>query len=82
MDINGEASEKQIPEDDVGFVIIRKKGQHPVHQMRGFLVSGEVKGYQGLEWLIVIQRVERGEMLTENAVRVSGRRGTDQIQDL
>ena len=47
-DINGEASEKQPPEDEVGFVIIRKKGEHPVHQMRGFLVSGEGKGYQDL----------------------------------
>ena len=81
-DINGEALEKQPPEDEVGFVIIRKKGKHPVHQMRGFLVSGERKGYQGLELLIIIQRLERDETLTENTVRVSGRRGADQIQDL
>ena len=80
-DINGEASEKQPPEDEAGFVIIRKKGEHHVHQMRGFL-SGEGKGYQGLKSLIIIQRVERDEMLTENTVRVSGRRGADQIQDL
>ena len=81
-DINGEAWEKQPPEDEVRFVIIRKKGEHPVHQMRRFLVSGEGKRYQGLESLIVIQCVERDEMLTENSVRVSGRRGADQIQDL
>ena len=84
MDINGigEALEKQPPKDEVGFVIIRKKGEHPVHQMRGFLVLGEGKGYQGLESLIVIQRIECDETLTENTVRVSSRRGRDQIQDL
>ena len=58
MDINGEASEKQPPEDEIGFVIFRKKGQHPVHQMRGFLVSGEGKVYQGLKFLIIFQGVE------------------------
>ena len=78
-DINGEASEKQPPEDEVGFVIIRKKGKHSVHQMRGFLVSGERKGYQGLESLIIVQHVERDEMLAENTIRVSSRRGTDQV---
>ena len=82
MDINGKASEKQSHEDEVGFVIIRKKGKHPVHQMRRFQVSGERKGYQCLESLIVIQRVECDEMFTENTIRVSGRRGADQIQDL
>ena len=77
-----EASEKQPPEDEVWFVIIRKKGEHPVHQMRRFLVSGERKGYQCLESLIVIQCVESDETFMENTVRVSGRRGLDQIQDL
>ena len=81
-DINGEVSEKQPPEDEVRFVIIRKKGEHPVHQMRRFLVSGERKGYQCLESLIVIQCVESDETFMENTVRVSGRRGLDQIQDL
>ena len=81
-DINGEVSEKQPPGDKVGVVIIRKKGKHPVHQMRGFVVSGEGKGYQGLKSLIVIQHVEHDETLTENTLRVSGRRGADQIQDL
>ena len=69
--IDGEASEKQPPEDEVGFVIIRKKGKHPVHQMRGFLAPGERTRYQGLESLIIVQRVERYETLTENTVRVS-----------
>ena len=81
-DINGEASEKQPPEDEVGFVITRKNGEHPVHQMRRFLVSGERKGYQCLKSLIVIQRVESNETFLENTVRVSGRRGVDQIQVL
>ena len=81
-DINGEASEKQPPEDEVGFVIIKNKGKHPVYQIGGFLVLGERKGYQDLELLIIIQCVKRDEMFMENTVRVFSRRGMDQIQDL
>ena len=57
-DIDGEALEKQPPEDEVRVVVIREKGEHPVHQVRRFLVPGERKGFQSLEPLIVIQRVE------------------------
>ena len=79
MYINQEASKKQPPEDEVGFVVIRKKGEHPVHQVRRFLVPGERKGYQSLKSLIVIQRVESDEPFLEYTVRVSGRRCADQI---
>ena len=50
--------------------------------MRGFLVPGERKGYQSLESLIIVQRVERDKTLTEDTIRVSSWRGMDQVQDL
>ena len=81
-DINVEVSEKQPPEDEVGFVVIREKGEHPVHQMRRFLVPVERKGYQSLESLIVVQRIENDEAFSEDTLRVSGWRSADQIQDL
>ena len=74
-----EGVEETTPKDEVGFVIIRKKGEHPIHHMRRFLVSRERKGYQCLELLIVIQCVEGDETFTENTLRVSGRRGADQF---
>ena len=74
-----EVSEKQPPEDEVGFVVIREKGEHPVHQMRRFLVPVERKRYQSLESLIVIQHVESDEEFPEYTVRVSGWRCADQI---
>ena len=82
MYIYREASEKQPPEDEIWFVIIRKKGQHPVYQMRGFLVPRERKGYQSLKTLIVVQGIERYKMLSENSVRISSRRSADKVQDL
>ena len=66
--IDGEASEKQPPEDEVRFVVIRKKGEYPVHQVRRFLVPGEKKGYQSLESLIVVQRVESDEAFLEDTL--------------
>ena len=50
--------------------------------MRGFLVPGERKGSQGLESLIILQHVESDETLAENTIRVSSRRGVDQVKDL
>ena len=81
-DIDGEALEKQPPEDEVWSVVIREKGEHPVHQVRRFLVLGERKGYQSLEPLIVIQRVKSDEPFSEDTVGVSSWRSADQIQDL
>ena len=82
MDIDGEALEKQPPEDEVHFVVNRKKAEHPVHQMRCFMVPKERKGYQSLELLIVIQHVESDQAFSEDTLRVSGWRSADQIQDM
>ena len=57
--IFGEALEEQPPEDEVWFVIIRKKSKHPVHQVKGLLISRERKGDQGLESLIIVQYIEQ-----------------------
>ena len=43
-DIYREALKKQPPENEVGFVVIWKKGSHPVQEMQGFRVPGERKG--------------------------------------
>ena len=63
-DIYKEALEKLPAEDKVRFVVIRKQSEHPVHQMRRLLISGERERNQGLELLIIIQRVECDETLT------------------
>ena len=53
MHVDRKVSEKQTSEDKIGFVIIRKKGQYPVHQVRGFLVPRErernKRGYKILQ---------------------------------
>ena len=54
-----EASEKQPPEEKVWFVVVRKQSEHPVHQMRWLLISGERERDQGLKSLIIVQHVER-----------------------
>ena len=82
MYIDQEASEKQPPEEEIGLVVIREEGKHPVHQMRRFLVPGERKGYQSLKTLIVVQLVESDQTLPENFIGVSSRRSADEIQDL
>ena len=81
-DIYGEASEKQPHEDKVWFVVIRKQSKHPVHQMRQLLIFEERERDQGLESLIIVQRIESDEMLPENTIRISSRRGADLVQDL
>ena len=53
--VDREASEKQTSEDKIEFVIIRKKGQHPVHQVRWFLVPRKRERNQSFESLIIIQ---------------------------
>ena len=50
--------------------------------MGGFLVSGERKGPQILETLIVVQGVECIQQFSENLVRISGGRSMNQIQNL
>ena len=42
----GTGGRNSSSEDEVRFVVIREKGEHPVHQVRRFLVPGERKGYQ------------------------------------
>ena len=66
LDIYGESLEKQPPEDKVWFVVVRKQSEHPVHQMRRLLISRERERDQGLESLIIVQRVERDETLSQN----------------
>ena len=50
--------------------------------MRWLLISRERERDQGFESLIIFQRVEHDETLTENTIRISSWRGADQIQDL
>ena len=50
--------------------------------MRGLLISRERKRDQSLEKLINIQEIARYKTLSENFIRISGRRSTDQVQDL
>ena len=73
LDINGEVSEKQPPEDKVRFVVVRKQSKHPVHQMRMLLISRERERDQGRKLLIIVQRIERDETLAENSIRISSR---------
>ena len=81
-DIYRKASEKQPPEDKPWLVVIRKKGQHPVHQMGRLLVPRERKGNQSFKTLIIVQRVERYKTILENTIWISSRRGVDKVQDL
>ena len=76
-EIYGELSEKQPPEDEVQFVIVRHQRKHSVHQMRRLLVSRERERYQGLKTLIIVQRIECYETLMENSIMISSRRGAD-----
>ena len=66
----------------IKFVVVRKQSKHPVHQMSWLLVSGERERDQGLELLIIVQHVEHDVVLLENSIRISCRRGADQVQDL
>ena len=63
-------------------VVIWKESQHPVNQVRGFLIPGERKGYQSLEQRIIVQGVKRYQTFSENLVRISSWRSTDKVQDL
>ena len=80
--INRERSKEQSLEDEVRLVVIWEESQHPVHYVQGFLISGERKGDQSLEPLIIIQGVKLYQTLSENLLMISGWRSTDQVQDL
>ena len=67
-DVNRKTSEKQTSEDEVRLVVVRKKGEHPIHQVRRLLVPGEREGNQSFKPLIVIQRVQLDEASAENLV--------------
>ena len=63
----------------VWFIIIRKESKHPVHQVRQLLISGERKRDQGLETLIIVQRIKCYKTLSENSIRISSWKGVDQV---
>ena len=81
-DVDRETSKKQSSENEIWFVIIRKKGQKKVHQMCGFLINQERQGDQSLKMLLIIQSIKHYETLPENFIRIAGWRGADEIQDL
>ena len=80
--INRETSQEQSAEDEVRLVVTWEEGQHPVHQMQGFLVASKRKRHQSLELLIIVQGVESDQSLSENLVRMASRRSLDKVQDL
>ena len=82
LNINQETSEEQSPEDEIKFVVIQEEGQHPIHQMQGFLVSRERERDQSLKSFIIVQGVESDQLLSENLIRIASRRSSDMDQDL
>ena len=48
--------------------------------MRWLLISGQWKRNQSFESLIIVQRVEHGESLFQNLIRISS--GTNEVEDL
>ena len=82
MNINQETSEEQSPEDEIKFVVIQEEGQHPIHQMQGFLVPSKRERDQNLESVVIVQGVESDQPFPENFIGISSRRSSDKIQNL
>ena len=55
MNLDRKTTEEQIPKDEVGLEVVRKKREHPVHEMRWLLVSSQQKIYKSFESLIIVE---------------------------
>ena len=79
LNIDQETSQEQTAENEIWFIVILKESQHPIHQMQGFLFSGEKERDQSLELLVIVQGVESYQSLSENLAGIASRRSSDKV---